>query len=131
MAKASGPSITAPSAARQVRFHQLLIGARKTWLMDALSDALATVDPERLKREILQFVPKDAQQLLAGSGIRDEHVFPLPALLEAKPTLVGVHIAAEVNRALVNLTEGVMNINRDAIIQLGFDPDSLKPLDGK
>jgi hypothetical protein len=59
--------------------------------MDALSDALATVDPEKLKAEVLQFVPKDAQRILAASGIRDEHVFPLPAVLEAKPTLVGYY----------------------------------------
>jgi hypothetical protein len=91
VAKASGSGIKAPSAARQVRFHQLLVGARKTWLMDALSDALATVDPERLKTEILHFVPKDVQQILAASGIRDERVFPLPAVLEAKPTLVGYY----------------------------------------
>jgi hypothetical protein len=44
---------------------------------------------------------------------------------------IGVPIANEVLRALMNLTEGAMNINRDAIMQLGFDPDSLKPLDGK
>ena len=42
-----------------------------------------------------------------------------------------VPIANEVLRALINLTEGAMNIDRDVIIQLGFDPDSLKPLDGK
>jgi hypothetical protein len=74
-----------------VRFHQLLVAARKTWLMDALSDALGTVDPERLKTEIVAFVPADAQKILAASGIRDEHVFPLPAVLEAKPTLVAYY----------------------------------------
>jgi hypothetical protein len=44
---------------------------------------------------------------------------------------IGVPIANEVLRALVNLTEGAMNIDRDVIIQLGFYPDSLKPLDEK
>ena len=33
----------------------------------------------------------DVQRLLATSGIRDEHVFPVPAVLEAKPTLVGYY----------------------------------------
>lgn len=49
----------------------------------------------------------------------------------ARTNDIGVPIANEINRALMNLTEGLMNIHRDVIIQLGFDPDGLKPLDGK
>jgi hypothetical protein len=44
---------------------------------------------------------------------------------------IGVSIANEVLRALTSLTEGAMNIDRDVIIQLGFNPDNLKPLDGE
>jgi XcyI restriction endonuclease len=62
--------IKAPSTSRQIAFHQLLVAARKTWLMDALSDA---------------------QQVLAAAGVRDEHVFPTPIILETKPTLVGYY----------------------------------------
>lgn len=59
--------------------------------MDGLSEALGSVDPARLKSEVVKYVPKDAQKLLAASGIRDEHVFPLPSVLEMKPTLVGYY----------------------------------------
>lgn len=84
-------SITAPDASRQVAFHQLLVAARKTWLSDALRDTLGSVDPNVLKGQLAAFVPCDAQQILAKAGVRDEHVFPAPAVLEATPTLVGYY----------------------------------------
>jgi hypothetical protein len=80
-----------PRATRQVTFHELLLAARKTWTIDALSDALASVDPQTVKHQLLEFVPADVQQTLARLGIRDEHVFPTPVVLEAKPTLVGYY----------------------------------------
>lgn len=79
------------SASRQVIFHQLLVSARKTWLMDALSDALGSIDPVEIKKQLTKYVPSDVQQILASAGIRDEHVFPTPAILQAKPTLVGYY----------------------------------------
>ncbi|MBI3329922.1 MAG: XcyI family restriction endonuclease [Nitrospinae bacterium] len=84
-------TIKVPSASRQIVFHQLLVAARKTWLMDALSDALGHVDPKVLKRQLSKYVPTDAQQILAAAGVRDEHVFPTPIILETKPTLVGCY----------------------------------------
>jgi hypothetical protein len=74
-----------------VAFHQLLVAARKTWLMDALRDAVSHVDPNALKAQLSAYVPPDAQQILAAAGIRDEHVFPVPVLLEEAPTLVGYY----------------------------------------
>jgi XcyI restriction endonuclease len=41
--------------------------------------------------EIQAIVPESAQQLLAQVGIRDEEVFPLPAVLHERPTLVGYY----------------------------------------
>jgi hypothetical protein len=38
-----------------------------------------------------KFIPTDVQQILAAAGIRDEHVFPTPAILQAKPTLLGYY----------------------------------------
>jgi hypothetical protein len=69
----------------------MLVAARKTVLLDALSEALGELDQSTAKREILVYVPADIQKLLAASGIRDEHIFPLPAVLEKKPTLVGYY----------------------------------------
>ena len=59
--------------------------------MDALSEALGMIDPNLLKQQISRYVPKDAQKLLAAAGIRDEHVFPVPAILERQPTLIGYY----------------------------------------
>ncbi|HLN26117.1 MAG TPA: XcyI family restriction endonuclease [Gemmataceae bacterium] len=87
----SEASIPVPKASRQVQFHQLLVSARKTWLIDALSKALTRVDQRQLKSQLLKFVPADAQKILAAAGIRDEHVFPTPVLLEAAPALVGYY----------------------------------------
>lgn len=83
--------IKAPPASRQVFFHQLLAAARKTWLLDALRSALASVNPNQLKAQLAHYVPADVQQVLAAAGIRDEHVFPTPLVLESKPTLVGYY----------------------------------------
>lgn len=59
--------------------------------MNALRDALSTVDPDVVNRELAAFAPPDARAILAGAGIRDEHVFPTPTVLKAKPTLVGYY----------------------------------------
>lgn len=79
------------SASRQVAFHQLLVGARKTWLIDALQDALKRVDPDALRAQVAHYVPGDVQTILAVAGVRDEYVFPTPVVLEAQPTLVGYY----------------------------------------
>ena len=86
MARSTGSKvlIRPPGVSRQIAFHQLLVAARKTWLRDALDEALAHVDPHEVKAQIEQFAPREAQQTLAAAGIRDEHVFPTPVVLSAK-----------------------------------------------
>ncbi|SPF35843.1 putative Type-2 restriction enzyme XcyI [Candidatus Sulfopaludibacter sp. SbA4] len=79
------------SPSRQVVFHQMLVAARKSVLMDALSKTLGRLDPTITKKQLLDYVPAAAQKILAAAGIRDEHVFPVPAVLEKKPTLVGYY----------------------------------------
>jgi len=69
----------------------MLVAARRSLLMDALSEALGQLDPAITKKQILDYVPADAQKILAAAGIRDEHVFPIPAVLEKKPTLTGYY----------------------------------------
>jgi XcyI restriction endonuclease len=86
-----GSSISPPSASRQLAFHQAVIAARKLWLSDGLSAALLRVDPLILKQQLAVYVPPDVQQILAAAGIRDEHVFPTPIVLEHKPSLVGYY----------------------------------------
>lgn len=83
--------LSIPGASRQVAFHQLLVAARKTWLVDGLKEAVLRVDPQELKKQIGEYVPSDAQQLLAANAVRDEYVFPTPVVLEAAPTLIGYY----------------------------------------
>ncbi len=40
----------------------MLVAARKSVLMDALSEALGQIDPNITKKQILAYVPADAQQ---------------------------------------------------------------------
>lgn len=84
-------AIPPPGASRQLAFHQLLVAARKKWLGDALSDVLSHIDPVVLKTQLAAYIPIDAQRILAAAGIRDEHVFPAPVVLEAGPMLVGYY----------------------------------------
>lgn len=83
--------LNAPGASRQVQFYQLLAAARKQWFMDALSDALGKVDQAVVKEQTGKCVPAEAQKILAAAGIRDEYVFPVPAIIEAKPSLIGYY----------------------------------------
>ncbi len=89
--QAAEPWLNPPASTRQVAFYQLLVAARKMWFLDALSEALGTVDPAVVKAQIGEFVPNKAQKALAAAGLRDEHVFPLPIVLETKPSLVGYY----------------------------------------
>jgi hypothetical protein len=59
--------------------------------MDALSETLGRVDPNEIKTQLMTYVPSDVQQILAAAGVRDEHVFPTPIVLETQPTLVGYY----------------------------------------
>ncbi|MGD0387503.1 MAG: XcyI family restriction endonuclease [Tepidisphaeraceae bacterium] len=85
------PAIRCPSISRQIAFQQLLAAARKTWLHEALSEALSVVEPAEVKLQLSAYAPEDAQRLLAAARIRDEHVFPVPIVLETKPTLIGYY----------------------------------------
>ena len=90
-AAAPAKPITVPDHTRQVRFHQLLLGARRTWLRDALNETLATLDPAQVKADITRLVPADAQSILAAAGIRDEHVFPTSTVIRARPSLLAYY----------------------------------------
>jgi len=84
-------TLNPPGASRQVQFYQLLAAARKQWFIDALSDALAKVEQVVVKEQTNKYVPADVQKVLASAGIRDEHVFPVPVVIEAKPSLIGYY----------------------------------------
>ncbi len=84
-------ALNPPGAARQVRFYQLLVAARKQWFIDALSDALSQLDQDLVQKELGDHVPRDVRKILAAAGLRDEYVFPVPSVIEKKPSLVGYY----------------------------------------
>jgi hypothetical protein len=57
------------------------------------ADRSTTAEPSRHSSENRdrEIRAEGWQQILAASANRDEHVFPLPAVLESKPTLVGYY----------------------------------------
>ncbi len=59
--------------------------------MDALSEALGQLDQGIVKEQIREYVPGDVQKILASAGLRDEYVFPVPSVIETKPSLVGYY----------------------------------------
>lgn len=74
-----------------MQFYQLLLAARKQWFIDSLSEVLSTLDPEIVKKEVIKYVEADAQRILAAAAIRDEHVFPVPVVIRARPFLIGYY----------------------------------------
>jgi hypothetical protein len=91
MSEASNHRFQPPLPSRQVAFHQLLQGARQEWLEDALQEALEKTSPSNIRAQLTDLVPDDVAAILAAGGIRDEYVFPTPALLEMQPTLLGYY----------------------------------------
>lgn len=83
--------IPVPDHTRQLAFQELLAAARKSWLSDALIEAISEVDPSMLQIQIPEYVPADVHAILARSGIPDEHVIAVPVLLENKPSLVAYY----------------------------------------
>jgi hypothetical protein len=90
-ARGVGVPLNPPTSTRQIAFYQLLVAARKMWFLEALSETLGQLEPATVKAQIGEYVPVEAQKALAVAGLRDEHVFPLPIVLEAKPSLVGYY----------------------------------------
>jgi hypothetical protein len=91
MVKSEPNALKPPTATRQLAFHQLLVAARKKWFLDALGLALSNLDQNEVKKQISAFVPAEAQKTLAKAGLRDEHFFPLPIVLQESPFLVGYY----------------------------------------
>jgi hypothetical protein len=79
------------SVSRQLGFHRLLVAARKEWLIDGLKDALAKVDPIKHREEITRYTPPAVLAALAQAGVREDHIFPTPSLLQVAPSLVGYY----------------------------------------
>ena len=69
----------------------MLDAARSRVLLEALHQTVGTLDIAELDRELARLVPSPALARLAGLGLRAETYFPTPAILNAKPSLLGYY----------------------------------------
>ncbi len=75
----------------QLSFYERLREISSTFLLEALLDAVSSVDIEVLDHELREFGTKDGLRKLAGWGLRGEIMFPIPSLLRANPSLLGYY----------------------------------------
>ena len=85
-------SETAPlSPARAIDLFDGLLLARKQNLQPALREAVERVGVETLNDELDAYAPSESLTKLASLGLRGELIFPVPAVIEAKPSLIGYY----------------------------------------
>ena len=75
----------------QVNFSAHLQRARGTYLQDALSATVKSLNIPALDRELASFVHAHSLATLAAHGLRGELVFPVPIILEANPRLLAYY----------------------------------------
>lgn len=83
--------ITIPYVGKQRFFAEFLNEARNNVLHDALASACVGIDPKILRDGMGDYVSAAGLRALQGSGIRDEEVFVIPAILERKPSVLGYY----------------------------------------
>ena len=74
--------------------------------MDALSEALGTIEPATAKKQIMRYVPTGAQKILAAAGIRDEAI-TLVGLARERAAEDPVHLAPALGRHVHAIRRGV------------------------
>jgi hypothetical protein len=85
------PDIHIPIPELQINFAKLLQKIRETYLQEALSKTIDTIDLSKLDNELSKFVPEKYLKSLAKHGLRGELVYPVPYLLETNPSLLGYY----------------------------------------
>ena len=119
------PSFPVLPPTLQLGFYQRLRDAEKTHLLPALLAHVGTLDIGQLDRELLYFAGSEKLAVIATRGLRSELVFPVPYLLETRPSLLGYY------RLLLGFSQkefykGVFA--RFKVLEAGSLPASLKPL---
>ena len=84
-------SIKIPPPELQIDFSYALGQIRNTYLQEALSKAIDTLDISTIDAQLSEFVPTTGLKSLARHGLRGELVFPVPYLLENYPKLIGYY----------------------------------------
>ena len=83
--------MTLPAPTLQIEFSICLAAARKAYLIDALSDAVATLDIRALDAQLSEYVPRKYMGRIAAAGLRAELIFPVPIILQANPRLLAYY----------------------------------------
>jgi len=75
----------------QLGFYQRLIEAEDRFLLPALLEQVSKLDIRILDNELNEFAGNEKLALIARKGLRGELVFPVPYLIQSKPTLLGYY----------------------------------------
>jgi hypothetical protein len=84
-------AVNLPAPTLQIEFSICLAAARKAYLIDALSDAVATLDIRALDAQLSEYVPRKYMGRIAAAGLRAELIFPVPIILQANPRLLAYY----------------------------------------
>jgi hypothetical protein len=150
-------AINLPSAKPQANVAGHLEAFRKLYLQQALSSAIQATDLRVINAELEKLAPAKDLKQLASRGIRGEFVFPLPAILEKKPNLLGYYrlllgysqkefyakaklgrfkgmeeksqLTKRVKNELVDLCQALIEKASELLNELGFNKVTLELLD--
>ncbi|NMC21527.1 MAG: XcyI family restriction endonuclease [Thermogutta sp.] len=75
----------------QITFNNRLSQLRNVFLVDALLNAVSTLNLEVINEELRSLVPEVTLRKVATWGLRGEIVFPVPSILRASPFLLGYY----------------------------------------
>ena len=84
-------TIKFPSPNLQIDFAFALKRFRAVYLQSALLETVRNLNIAELDKQLAEFVPAHDLATLAQYGLRAELLFPVPALLEANPYLLGYY----------------------------------------
>ena len=89
--RAKQRTLNLPAPTLQIEFSICLAAARKAYLIDALSEAVTSLDIRSLDTQLSEYVPRRYMSRIAAAGLRAELIFPVPLILQANPRLLGYY----------------------------------------
>ena len=80
-----------PEPELQASFAAILSEIRRSYLQDALKQAVSALAVPPIDAELAELVPSHSLTILAAQGLRGEMVFPVPTVLRHEPRLLGYY----------------------------------------
>ena len=75
----------------QIDFYRRLQGLKNSYLHEALKATVGQTDLALLDKELRQHAPSNSLRKIASFGLRGELFFPVPCLLQKRPSLLGYY----------------------------------------